>query len=87
MNYELGRDENAPLCEKSIGCGVVHRAGEDFLLKCVHYTVSTQDKGRRTEDGGRETEAVVSPRSYRHQVVSVPKGDDIEDFQAFEKRA
>ncbi len=29
--------ENAPLWEKSIGCGVVQQAGEDFLLKLIHF--------------------------------------------------
>ena len=37
MNYELGRDENAPWWEKSIGRGVVQRAGEDFFLKLIHF--------------------------------------------------
>ncbi len=43
--------ENASLWEKSIGRGVVQQAGEDFLLKCVLYTVSTRDGGQRMEDG------------------------------------
>ncbi len=59
MNYELGRDENATWWEKSIGRGVVQQAGADFLLKCVLYTVSTWD-------GGRRTESVFCPPSSVH---------------------
>lgn len=42
-------NENAPWWEKSIGRGIVHQAGADFLLKCALYTVSTRDRRRRTE--------------------------------------
>ncbi len=45
--------ENAPLCEKSIGRGIVHQASEDFLLKCLLYTVSTRDG-----DGGQSRSSV-----------------------------
>ena len=55
--------ENAALWEKPIGRGIVHRGFpiEMRPLHRIHSGQGTEDRGRRTGDGGSRQSSVLSP--------------------------